>query len=49
MIQDKSKPPDSLSPEMLGGIVAERFNTATTLRIEVVPGDNVADFAVQAR
>lgn len=49
MIQDPSKPPDSLSPEMLGGIVADRFNTATTLRIEVVAGDNVADFTVESK
>jgi len=49
MIQDPSKPPGSLSPELLGGIVAERFNAATTLRIEVVPGDNVADFAVESK
>ena len=49
MIQDPSKPPGSLSPEMLGGIVAERFNAATSLRIEVVAGDNVADFAVESK
>lgn len=49
MIQDPSKPPGSLSPELLGGIVAERFNAATTLRIEVVAGDNVADFAVESK
>lgn len=49
MIQDPSKPPGSLSPELLGGIVAERFNAATTLRVEVVAGGNVADFDVQSK
>ena len=49
MIQEKTKPPGSLSPEMIGDVVAERFNTATTLTLEVVPGDNVADFAVESK
>lgn len=49
MIQDPSKPPGSLSPEMLGGVVAERFNAATTLRLEVVAGENVADFHVESK
>jgi hypothetical protein len=48
MIQEKTKSPGSLSPEMIGDVVAERFNTATTLTLEVVPGDNVADFAVES-
>ena len=49
MVQDKSKPPGTRSPEMIGGVVAERFNVATTLSVVVGPGDNVADFAVQSR
>ena len=49
MVQDRSKPPGTMSPEMIGGVVAERFNVATTLSVEVGPGDNVADFAVQSR
>jgi len=49
MIQDDSKPPGSLCPEMVGGVVAERFNVGSTLHIDVVPGDNAVDFAVESR
>ena len=49
MIQDKTKPPGTLSPELIGGVVAKRFNVATTLTIEVGPGDNDADFVVSSR
>jgi hypothetical protein len=49
MIQEPTKPPGSLSPEMIGGVVAERYNAATTLTIVVAPGDNVADFAVESK
>jgi hypothetical protein len=49
LIQEETKPPGSLSPEMTGGIVAERFNVATTLTLDVVPGENVADFNVESK
>lgn len=49
MIQDKTKPPGTLTPELIGGVVAKRFNVATTLSIEVGPGDNDADFACLSR
>lgn len=46
MVEDETKPPGTLSPEMIGGVVAPRFNTESTLHIEVVAGDNVANFDV---
>jgi hypothetical protein len=49
MIQDKTKPPGTLTPELIGGIVAKRFNVATTLSIEISPGANDADYAVLSR
>jgi len=46
MVEDETMPPGTLSPEMIGGNVSPRFSTESTLRIEVVAGDNVADFDV---
>lgn len=39
---------DAMVQEMVEA-VAPRFNSASTLKIEVKPGDNTADFAVEAK
>jgi len=49
MIQDPTKPPGTMSPEMIGGVVADRFTTASVLQIDVVSGDNFVELAVESQ
>jgi hypothetical protein len=48
-VPDPTRPPGSLAPELIGGTVAARFNTETTLSVEIDPGPNTADFAVESK
>jgi len=48
-VPDPTRPPGSLAPELIGGTVAPRFNTETTLSVEIAAGPNTADFAVASK
>jgi hypothetical protein len=48
MVQDPMGPKGQ-QVEMLLGAVAPRFNGSSTLKFEVKPGDNTADFQVESK
>jgi hypothetical protein len=50
MVVDPTRLPGSeLTPELLDGDVAARYNDQTTLEVEISAGKNVADFAVESK